>query len=45
MQIVYWNRAAQQVSAASDPRGVGAAQVLAAASPKQQPFDSTAEDN
>jgi gamma-glutamyltranspeptidase/glutathione hydrolase len=45
MQIVYWDRAGNEVTAASDPRGVGAAKVIPAAALKRQALDSSTEDN
>jgi gamma-glutamyltranspeptidase/glutathione hydrolase len=33
MQLVYWDRADGRVEAASDPRGIGAAQVIEPAGP------------
>ncbi len=45
MQIVYWDRAANQVSAASDPRGAGAAEVLAPSLLEHDGLDSPAEDD
>jgi len=37
MQLVYWDRVARRVSAASDPRGIGAATVMDAAQLKLDP--------
>jgi len=36
MQLLYWDRDADQVAAASDPRGIGAAEVIAAPVPAEQ---------
>jgi gamma-glutamyltranspeptidase/glutathione hydrolase len=42
MQLIYWDRAAGRVQAASDPRGIGAAEVIAAPA-RSESSDNTEE--
>ena len=43
MQLIHWDRSADRVRAASDPRGIGAAEVIDAAVPTE-PSDKTEEN-
>jgi gamma-glutamyltranspeptidase/glutathione hydrolase len=43
MQLIHWDRSADRVRAASDPRGIGAAEVIDAAVPTE-PSDNTEEN-
>jgi gamma-glutamyltranspeptidase/glutathione hydrolase len=43
MQLIHWDRAANRVQAASDPRGIGRAAVIAAPVPAETTDDNTEE--
>jgi gamma-glutamyltranspeptidase/glutathione hydrolase len=44
MQLIHWDRSAERVRAASDPRGIGTAEVIAAPVPAETPDNDTEEN-
>jgi hypothetical protein len=43
MQLIHWDRGANRVQAASDPRGIGRADVIVAPVPAETTDDNTEE--